>query len=102
MTEVEERKLQAWLERCSPMPKNSAELDQRFQERRSAPWSHDQTEIEYYAVCVYQYLVLNEIENTKGELRGRIIEKFPDVPGSRIEAAFVYAEHRLMEAFGYE
>lgn len=66
------------------------------------PWSEDQSEIEYYAICVYQYLVFNEIQNAKSELRLRIIEKFPDVPGSRIEAAFVYAEHRLMEAFGYE
>ncbi|EDQ04498.1 hypothetical protein OIHEL45_16254 [Sulfitobacter indolifex HEL-45] len=84
------------------MPRNHAEQDQRFRERRSVPWSEDQTEIEYYAICVYQYLVFNETKNTKSELRGRIMEKFPDAPGSRVEAAFVYAEQRMMEAFGYE
>lgn len=102
MNKLAEKELQAWLDRRLPMPKNSSEQDQRFRERRSAPWSQDQTEIEYYAVCVCQYLVFNEIENAKSELRFRIIEKFPDAPGSRIEAAFAYAEHRLMEAFGYE
>jgi len=102
MTEVEERELKAWLDRCLPMPNNSAEQDQRFREKKSAPWSEDQTEIEYYAICVYRYLIFNEIENTKSELRSRIIERYPDAPGSRIEAAFVYAEQRMMEAFGYE
>ena len=102
MGEVNEKELQAWLDRCLPMPKSPAEQDQRFREKRSAPWSEDQTEIEYYAICVYQYLVFNEIENTKSELRIRIMEKFPDVPGSRIEAVFVYTEQRMMEAFGYE
>jgi hypothetical protein len=102
MTEVEERELQAWLDQRLPMPKNSAEQDQRFREGKSVPWSEDQTEIEYYAVCVYQYLVFNEVEHAKGELKLRIIERFPDAPGSRVEAAFVYAEQRVMEAFGYE
>jgi len=102
MTEVEEGGLQAWLDCRLPMPNNSAEQDKRFRENRSAPWSEDQTEIEYYAICVYQYLISNEIENTKSELKGRIVETFPDAPGSRIEAAFVYAEQRMMEAFGYE
>ncbi|MFG6517829.1 hypothetical protein ACGYLX_10245 [Sulfitobacter sp. 1A13496] len=102
MAEVDEKELQTWLNRCLPMPRSHAEQDQRFREGRSAPWSEDQTEIEYYAVCIYQYLVFNKIENTKSELRLRIIEKFPDAPGSRVEAAFVYAEQRMMEAFGYE
>ncbi|WP_394410713.1 hypothetical protein [Sulfitobacter sp. 1A12126] len=99
---VEEKDFQAWVNRRLPLPRNHAEQDQRFREGRSVPWSEDQTEIEYYAVCVYQYLVFDEIENTKSELRLRIIERFPDAPGSRIEAACVYAEHRMMEAFGYE
>lgn len=102
MAEVDEKELQAWLDRRLPMPYNSAEQDQRFREGRSVPWSEDQTEIEYYAICVYQYLIFNEIKNTKGELRSRIIDRYPDAPGSRIEAALVYAEQRMMEAFGYE
>lgn len=102
MGEVNEKELQAWLDRCLPMPNNSVEQDQRFREKRSAPWSEDQTEIEYYAICVYRYLIFNEIENSKSELRLRIMEKFPGAPGSRIEAASVYAEQRMMEAFGYE
>lgn len=101
MKKLGEKELQAWLDRRLPMPKSSSEQDQRFRERRSVPWSEDQTEIEYYSICVYQYLAFNEIENTKSELRLRIMEKFPDAPGSRVEAAFVYAEQRMMEAFGY-
>lgn len=99
---VDEKELQVWVNRRLPLPRNHAEQDQRFREGRSVPWSEDQTEIEYYAVCVYQYLIFNEIKNTKIELKLRIIEKFPDALGSRVEAAFVYAEQRMMEAFGYE
>jgi hypothetical protein len=102
MSKVDEKELQTWLNRRLPMPRSRAEQDQRFREGRFAPWSEDQTEIEYYAVCAYQYLVFNEIENSKSELRGRIIERYPDTPGSRVEAAFVYAEQRMMEALGYE
>jgi len=102
MNKLDEKELQFWLDRRLPMPSNSAEQDERFREKRSAPWSEDQTEIEYYAICVYQYLVYHEVENTKSELRSRIIEKFPDAPGSRVDAVFVYAEQRMMEAFGYE
>lgn len=102
MNKLDEKELKVWLAQRLPKPKSSSEQDLRFRDRRSVPWSEDQTEIEYYAVCVYQYLAFNKVENTKSELRERIIERFTDASGSRVEAALVYAEQRMMEAFGYE
>ncbi|MFD2738961.1 hypothetical protein ACFSUD_05235 [Sulfitobacter aestuarii] len=102
MAALDERALKQWIDERLPMPRSMDESMSRLAEGRAVPWSIDQTAIEYHAVCAYQFLTFQEVDNARVELRLYLSGAFRDAFGSRIEAACVYAEHQMMEAFGYQ